>query len=141
MPRFLERGIEIFTAPGVVPGFYGVVLIILSSILMLRALRRRAAHLATPGEGQPETTTTNDNTRLAVAAALGILYAVGLIGRVPFWLGTAAYVFAFIAYFEWDTASDRRQRQRNLVIAATIALAAGLGVWLVFEKLFLVRLP
>jgi putative tricarboxylic transport membrane protein len=62
-----------------------------------------------------------------------------MVGRLPFWLASAIFVFAFTAVFEWHEAPERRSRR--LVEAAVIGLCTGVAVTLVFEKLFLLRLP
>jgi hypothetical protein len=82
---------------------------------------------------------TADGRRLLVAAVLGIAYAGVLVGRVPFWLASALFVFAFTTAFEWDQGPERRARR--VIEAALIGLGTGLAVTLVFEKLFLLRLP
>lgn len=130
MPTFVEQSGTGLTAPGIVPGFYGVLLAILAVLLAARTLRR--AEVAAPAAG-------NDNGRLALAAGLAILYGGGLIGRLPFWLATALFVFAFVAAFEWPLGPAGRPRR--LIEAAAIALGAGWGVTLLFQDLFLVRLP
>jgi putative tricarboxylic transport membrane protein len=68
-----------------------------------------------------------------------VLYAGVLVGRVPFWLASALFVFAFTAAFEWNRGPERRARR--ILEAALIGLGTGLAVTLVFEKLFLLRLP
>lgn len=139
MPRFAEQGGEIYTAPGLVPSFYAVVLAALSLWLGWRSLRRgalgpRTSGAAEPGEG-------NSSRRLAVAAGLGLLFTVGFVGRMPFWLATALFVFLFIAAFEWRPGLVPAARARRLGTALLQAAATGFLVTLVFEKIFLVRLP
>ena len=68
-----------------------------------------------------------------------MLYAGVLVGRMPFWLASSVFVFAFIALFEWPSSAGRRARR--LLEAAAIALGTVLAVMLVFERIFLVRLP
>jgi putative tricarboxylic transport membrane protein len=58
---------------------------------------------------------------------------------VPFWLASALFVFAFTTAFEWGQGPQRRMRR--VAEAALIGLGTGLAVSLVFEKLFLLRLP
>jgi putative tricarboxylic transport membrane protein len=134
MPRFVEQSGTGLTAPGIVPGFYGVVIALLSAVLGLRALRRGgwAARTARAKGG-------GDGRRLAMAALLGVLYAGVLVGRAPFWIASALFVFAFTTAFEWDQGPQRRWRR--VAEAAAIGLGAGLVVTLVFERLFLLRLP
>lgn len=134
MPRFIEQSGTGLTAPGIVPGFYGVMIAVLSLLLGLRAIRRggwSAAGQAQRGAGE--------GRRLLLAAALGVLYAGVLVGRVPFWMASALFVFAFTAAFEWNRGPERRGRR--ILEAALIGLGTGLAVTLVFEKLFLLRLP
>jgi putative tricarboxylic transport membrane protein len=134
MPRFVEQSGTGLTAPGIVPGFYGVMIAALSLLLGLRAIRRggwSAGGAARRGAGE--------GRRLLLAAALGVLYAGVLVGRVPFWLASALFVFAFTAAFEWNRGPERRARR--ILEAALIGLGTGLAVTLVFEKLFLLRLP
>ena len=79
--------------------------------------------------------------RLALALALTVGYAAGLVGRLPFWLATGLFVFAFIAVFEWRLGADRTGGFRGLAIAAAEAAAASAPVTFVFQSIFLVRLP
>ncbi|NKC32732.1 tripartite tricarboxylate transporter TctB family protein [Falsiroseomonas selenitidurans] len=136
MPTFVEQSGTGLTAPGIVPGFHGTVIALLSVLLALRAIRRGAlrgdvAHPPAWGKG--------DARQLGTAAGLGVLYAGFLVGTLPFWMATALFVFAFTAAFEWPEHGARRPRR--LVEAALLGLAAGGAVTLVFERIFLVRLP
>jgi hypothetical protein len=137
MPRFAEQKGEIYTAPGLVPGVYGVVIGILSVWLIARSVRRLAAGEA-PGEAAAE---GNSSLRLALAAALGLTFCVGLIGRMPFWAATALFVTAFIVLFEWRRRDPWLRRAARFATAALQGVITGVAVMLVFEKLFYVRLP
>lgn len=133
MPRFIEQSGTGLTAPGIVPGFHGTVIALLSVVLGLRAVRRGGwAVRGAAGDA-------GDRRQLATAAALGLVYAGGLVGRVPFWLASALFVFAFTTAFEWGLGPQGRPRR--IVEAALIGLGTGVAVMLVFEQLFLLRLP
>lgn len=136
MPTFVEQSGTGLTAPGIVPGFHGSVIALLSILLGIRAIRRGA--LAGQGRRAPALA-SGDGRRLATAAGLGILYAGVLVGRVPFWMASALFVFAFTAVFEWELGPARRIRR--LIEAALLGLGTGVVVMLVFERIFLVRLP
>jgi len=136
MPTFVEQSGTGLTAPGIVPGFHGTVLALLSVLLGLRAIRRGALKQGAPGAGA---WTREDVRQLGTAALLGVLYAGVLVGRVPFWMATSLFVFAFTAAFEWSAGPVGRVRR--LVEAAVLALVTGGLVTLVFERIFLVRLP
>lgn len=129
MPRFIAQSGTGLTAPGIVPGFHGTMIVLLAGLLGLRSLRR-AGTAAAPA---------SDLGSVALTAGLGLIYAVGLIGRLPFWLAAALFVFTFTACFEWRASAGRRLRR--LAEAAVLGLATGGIVTYVFEQLFLVRLP
>jgi putative tricarboxylic transport membrane protein len=139
MPRFREQLGEIYTAPGLVPALYGTIIAVLGLWLAGRsigrgALKAREARARVGREGY-------SNARLVLAAALCLVFAVGMVSRLPFWLATAIFVFLFILLFEWRKGRAWRERTRPLISAALTAAVTGLLVVLVFERVFLVRLP
>jgi Tripartite tricarboxylate transporter TctB family len=135
MPTFVEQSRTGLTAPGIVPGFHALVMALLALVLGLRAVRRGALHQR--GGGAP--LTAADARSLGTAALLGALYAGVMVGRLPFWLASALFVFAFCAAFEWS--AGPRGRVRRLIEAALLGVGTGLVVTIVFERVFLVRLP
>jgi Tripartite tricarboxylate transporter TctB family len=137
MPTYREQGGEIYVAPGLVPSFYAVVIGVLSLWLGVRALRSGA--LASADVERRDS--GNSNARFALAAGLGVLFVVGLIGRMPFWLAATVFVTLFIAGFEWRPGLDPKAHARRLATALLQGLLTGFLVTLVFERLFLVRLP
>jgi uncharacterized membrane protein len=72
---------------------------------------------------------------------LCLVFAVGLVGRLPFWLAAAIFVFAFTTLFEWQGGAALRERLRRLAIAAALGIGTGVLVTVVFQRGFLVRLP
>jgi putative tricarboxylic transport membrane protein len=136
MPTFVEQSHTGLTAPGIVPGFHGVVIAILAILLGLRAIRRGAL---SAGRHLGRALEPGDGRNLLIAAALGTLYAGFLVGRLPFWLASALFVFAFTAAFEWG--KGPAGRARRLIEAALLGIGTGIAVALVFERIFLVRLP
>jgi hypothetical protein len=140
MPTYTDQKGEIYTAPGLVPAFYGTIIAILSLWLVVRSIRRGALQ---PGGGDAPAVPREgySNVRLALSAALGLLFVFGLLGRLPFWLSSALFIFLFITLFEWRSEQTWQERLRPLVAAAAIGLATGVAVTLVFERIFYVRLP
>jgi hypothetical protein len=137
MPTFKEQKGEIYTAPGLVPGIYGLVISALSVWLIVRSVRRSRSGVPIASGAVAGTS----NLRLALAATLGLIFCVGLIGRMPFWAAAAVFVTAFIALFEWRKGDPWSTRETRLGTAALQGLVTGIAVMLVFEKLFYVRLP
>jgi Tripartite tricarboxylate transporter TctB family len=138
MPTGLDQKGAIYTAPGLVPGIYGFTIVGLSIWLGARAVGRM-------GRGESGVPLAigdaAGNWRLIGAALLCVLYSVGLIGRLPFWMATVVFVTLFIALFEWESGLTARDRLRPLATALAQGLITGLLVTLVFEKIFYVRLP
>lgn len=135
MDRLEIRRIHPASVPGLVPGVLGLALVLCAGMLLRRAWReggRRLGGLAADPEGA---------RRVAAALLLTLAYPLVLIGRLPFALATALFVFGFIAWFEWDRDAAPAGRRRRLATAALQAAITGLVVALVFEQLFLVRLP
>ena len=140
MPRLEERSIDPWTAPGIVPGMLGVIIAVLGIALALRSLAVGAL-TARAQEGVDLIEQRAARFRFVLCLVLCLVYAIGLVGHLPFWLATALFVFTFIAAFEWKPNDAGRARAIKLAIAATIAAAAAIVVPFLFETLFLVRLP
>jgi putative tricarboxylic transport membrane protein len=126
MDRLERHGAALFTAPGQVPGLLGLVLLALGLLLALRAIRGPAP--------QPRASLRAGWGSLLLVLGLCLGYAVGLVGRAPFWLATFVFVTAFIATFEYPAL--RRMAMAPLYGAATSSLITYL-----FETMFFVRLP
>lgn len=141
MPTFTDRGGDPYTAPGIVPGVYGVVLALLAGVLGFRAFRAGALGPEGAKREQAGPAGAHSNIRLGMVLALALLFTIGLIGRLPFWAAAATFITLFIALFEWDGAAPRALKQRRLLVALLIGVIGGLVVQYVFRDIFLVRLP
>jgi putative tricarboxylic transport membrane protein len=142
MPRLAERNINPWTAPGVVPGLLGVVITLLGIILASRSLFAGAFH-------PPQVTLSPEDAteqragrwRLGMCCLLCFVFAVVLVGHIPFWLATGLFVFTFIVVFEWQANDEQAARTRKLAFAVGIAVLAAAIIPYTFQNLFLVRLP
>jgi hypothetical protein len=139
MPTFTDQGTPAYVAPGIVPGFHGVVIGILSVLLAARSVARGAFR---PAHGSAETPSSRASLlRIGLATLLALIFAAGMIGRLPFWLAATIFVWCFIMAFEWERDMPRRQLGINAAIALGIGLATGIGITTLFERLFLIRMP
>lgn len=138
MPRLEVRRIHPLTVPGLVPGMLSIALMICGTILGLRSLKAPA-----PGGWQAFGASffSTGAQRVFVVAALAFTYTLGLIGFIPFWAATMIFVGAFILVFEAWLGNPRKTLLQSLPWAIGLAVFAGVSVTLVFERLFLVRLP
>ncbi len=135
MDRLEGQNINPYTAPGLVPALLGVAIALAGAALLARSLRRRDSDV---GAAAGQTSWG----RLALVALLCIGYAAGLVGRgPPFWLATALFVFVAIAALQWPERRARGETARGLAVAAACAAGTAAAVTLVFQEVFLVRLP
>lgn len=138
MDRLAVRRINPLTVPGLVPGLLAAALLGCGLILTMRSLRTAAP------DGWRDLGRSLVSTAAQRAGAVLVLtlsYALVLVGLLPFWLATGLFVFAFIMVFETWLATPRRPLLRTLPWACGVAVATAGVVTLVFERLFLVRLP
>jgi hypothetical protein len=134
MERFESMGAQLYTMPGFVPGMIGGLVAVLGLVLMLRGWLRRAAEANTT---QAEPAVPLLNRRIVITMVLTLLYAGLLIGRAPFWLVTALFVAAFVATF----VPPEQAPARRLIVSVVAGVLTSAVVTLVFEQVFLVRLP
>jgi hypothetical protein len=140
MDRMTNQGATLHTAPGLWPAIIGIVLALLGGILMLRSWQRAASHGWDAAE--EDDTDYASPQSFALAVAMFVIYALLLVGRgLPFWLGTALFVTAFVFVFQFGARKASGSIARGALVAiACGAVTAGIVTYL-FEHLFYVRLP
>lgn len=132
MDRFTSQGATLYTMPGFVPGIFGGVIVVLGAALALRGWRRLRHERADAGNGEPVL-----NRRVLLTLVVSLAYAIGLIGRVPFTVATVIFLAVFMYLF---TPAEASMKRRLTVAALASVITTGVIV-LVFEQVFLVRLP
>lgn len=136
MDRLEKLNVNPYTVPGLVPGILGVGVILLGGLLLLRSLR------ALPGNSGDAARAPVVTPRLLLALALCLTYGLVLVGHgLPFWLATFAFVSVAIFAFQWPERRARGELAKGALVAATCAAATAAAVTIVFQEIFLVRLP
>lgn len=141
MDRLEAQNINPVTVPGLLPGLLGLVMFALGVILGLRSWRRGmlAQRDEPPTQHQRE-----ERRRIWVVMALCLGYAVVLVGHgLPFWLASSIYVTGSILVLQ-RLHPDPQQRSltpRAWAKAVAIGVLSSVITHLVFQELFLVRLP
>lgn len=138
MDRFEAMGATLYTAPGLVPGLYGLLLLGLGAAM---AWRSRSAPRAAARPDGPDVFVSPApepllNRRIVTMLALTLAYAALGLGRVPFAPLTAVFVAAFCWSFD-----DRPTGWPKARTALPVGVGCAVVVVLVFERIFLVRLP
>jgi hypothetical protein len=141
MDRLERQNINPYTLPGLLPGLLGLAMILLGGVLALRSWRRGALSDAS---APPTPHGSEERRRIGVVIALCLGYGVVLIGHgLPFWLASSIYVTASILILQRMSRDpeQRRLSARRVTQALVIGLASSVITHLVFQELFLVRMP
>ena len=137
MDRLSSQGVPGFAAPGLVPGILGVLITLTALAIVLRSLRRGA--LLPEGRGEPGRATLG-RTALTLALCLG--FAAGLVGHgLPFWVAASSSLFLHIFLLQLPERRAAGEVGRGALVAAAVALGAGVTIAMMFQYAFLVRLP
>ena len=133
--RMEAQGVRWFGVPGLVPGLLGLAIVAAGAALSLRAWRRPLAAGTGGGAGE-------QLKRIGITLALCLSFAIGLVGHgMPFALAAGLYLFVHIGVLQWHERRAAGTMLRGLAVAAAVAVGAAVVVPLVFEQVFLVRLP
>jgi putative tricarboxylic transport membrane protein len=134
MDRLASLHINPWSAPGLMPGVLGALMMVFGAALGVRALGQRAVPVEADAASAP---------RVILAIVLCFGYAAGLLGHgLPFWLSSAAFIFIAILSYRWlDRDAETPSLARLAASSAAIAVGSAFGIGLLFEQVFLVRLP
>jgi putative tricarboxylic transport membrane protein len=139
MDRLEKQDINPYTIPGLLPGLLGIAMTILGLLLAARSWRPRL--LATANRAPVDYA---ERKRLVLVLGLCLVFGVGLVGHgLPFWLAAAMFVTTAILCLQYQQRKSAGEplNLRRFVTAAAIGLGAGAIITIVFQEIFLVRLP
>jgi hypothetical protein len=140
MDRLENQGINPYTIPGLLPGLLGIAMTILGALLAARSWRPHL--LASTADGAPADRA--ERNRLLLVLGLCLSFGVVLVGHgLPFWLAAAIFVSTAILSLQYQQrkSSGQKLSARMVVTAVAIGLGAGIIITIVFQEIFLVRLP
>jgi len=141
MDRLEAQNINPYTVPGLLPGLLGIAMILLGLVMAERSRERGALTQPPPPRTADQ---LDERRRVWIVAALCIGYGAVLVGHgFPFWLASSIYVTASILILQRLSrdADERRMTPRSIGKALVIGVAASVVTQLVFQELFLVRMP
>lgn len=134
MERLEIRQIHPLSIPGLMPMLLGAALAICAVILLYQSRTQ-------VNEGSPATIASGSFGRLAITIALTLSYGLILVGWLPFFWATFAFIFAFTLIFSLDVVEDPRGRILMVLKSIIYGGVAAFAIVTLFEKAFLVRLP
>ena len=141
MDRLESQHINPYTVPGLLPGLLGIAMLFLAALLGWRAI---GAGALSPAAAAHRPVDRNAAKRIALVIGLCVAFGVGLVGHgLPFWAAATTFVTVAILAFEQPRRAQggRAIAVRDVVFALAVGLGAGGMITLVFQVLFLVRLP
>lgn len=141
MPRFEGQDVNPYSVPGIVPGFLGAIVALLGGVMFVRSILQKGYRLGIDGAALTRFYRANSTKRFAMTIIISVVYALVVLGRVPYEIATALFVFVFIAYFDYESGKPLGAQLRTFAIAALIAVLVAGIVGFVFRSLFLVNLP
>lgn len=154
MDRLEIRQIHPASIPGLVPMILGLAMMLCSVLLFLSA---RALHIA--GQSQlaktvgPSTASQVDealdqtddpitsNRDLFFAASYSVIYALALVGSLPFAQATAIYIAVFYTHFTWKRDGSASDHIKRIAVGIGFGIVGAYAIASLFEYGFLVRLP
>ena len=140
MDRLEDQDVPSFAAPGLLPGLLGLALLLMGGILLFRSLR--AGGLVRGPAGPPGGLLGPAPGRAAGTIGLCVLFGAGFVGHgLPFWVAATVFVAASILFLRRGPAGEWRPGPAPAGFALAVGLGAGLAITLLFQQLFLVRLP
>lgn len=124
MPRVTEYGK--YGAPGIVPAFFSIMVILLCTVMLLR--KKRPA-------GDVDTNVSPDvkrieNKRLLITVTLCLAY-VFLLGKINFIVLTSVFLSVFSIIFY----------KKKLPLLVGVSVGITLGIYYLFSRVFLLPLP
>ncbi|MFO7782365.1 MAG: tripartite tricarboxylate transporter TctB family protein [Spirochaetia bacterium] len=141
MPRFEGQDVNPYSVPGIVPGFLGAIIAFLGGVMLIRSILKKGYRLGIDRDAVTRFYRAEATKRFAMTIVICVVYALVVLGRVPYEVATALFVFAFIAYFEYESDKPLRAQLRKIGIALLMAVLVAGIVGYVFRSLFLVNLP
>ena len=141
MDRLANLGVQPFSAPGLLPGVLGIFIIVLGVAMLVRAVNSGALRGALQSRSAAPRSAI-DWRRVLPPTALCLTYAAVLVGHgLPFWLASWIFVTAMIGALQFNERRERGELRRLALVALAIGAGAGIVVSLIFQELFLIRLP
>lgn len=140
MPRFAERHVNPYSAPGLVPGILGLILGVLGLILLIRSIVQKGYRLELNRKTFKTFFTDKTTIRILYSIVVSVSYWI-LLGKIPFIVVTALYVIVFIVIFEYKKGERILTQWKIFLSAVIIGVLTSIGVTYTFQYLFLVNLP
>lgn len=144
MDRLEIRNIHPASIPGLVPMMLGASMMLCSTLLFWSV--RQTPQTPAEANDEPAEASSASIANLVLAALYSIIYAVFLVGSMPFALATAIYIAVFYLHFTWkegvgNASAGLNKRALHLAFGIGFAALSAYAIAGLFQYGFLVRLP
>ncbi|MFK7792980.1 MAG: tripartite tricarboxylate transporter TctB family protein [Devosiaceae bacterium] len=153
MERLEIRQIHPASIPGLVPMILGSAMMLCAGLLfhtsrvapkqdaLAKGADEQEVHEEASTEDDGHTNGNASTRNLFFAALYSIIYALLLVGTLPFALATAIYITVFYIHFTWEREQTQRALVTNIALGLTFGFAGAYAIASLFQYGFLVRLP
>lgn len=141
MPRFEEQNVNPYSVPGILPAFLGAIITFLGLVLFIRSIRQRGYKLGIGKRAVIGFFRDQSSRRIFLTLIISLLYGLVFLGRIPFYLATGLFVFAFVLIFEYQFKESFASQRKKVLIALIMSILVSGIVTAVFRYVFLVNLP
>ncbi|MFT4170951.1 MAG: tripartite tricarboxylate transporter TctB family protein [Rhodocyclaceae bacterium] len=140
MDRLEAQDINPYTIPGLLPSLLGIVMTILGFLIFIRRWTRfKEAGAPTPAarHGRRE-----GMGRMLAVLGICLVFCIGMLGKgLPYWFSGGIFVTVCIVLLSPYQPGEARFTARKVAKAGVIGFIAGIAIALVFEQIFMIRLP
>lgn len=138
MERLEIRHIHPASIPGLVPMILGAAMMLCAALLFWSTRKNQS--------DEDTASDTASVANLAFATFYSIVFALALVGSMPFALASAIYIAVFYLHFTWKEGVGNQQatlgrRVGHLAFGIGFAGVSAYGIASLFQYGFLVRLP
>lgn len=142
MDRLKEQDINPYTIPGLLPGLLGIAMTLLGFLVFIRKWTRfKGAATARAPVSFDKRAAMN---RMLLVLGVCVIFCAGLLGRgLPYWLTGGIFVTACILLLDNkpSQAGEGRFTPKKISKAVVIGFISSIAITLVFEQIFMIRLP
>jgi hypothetical protein len=129
MDRLANLGVQPYSAPGLLPGVLGVFIFLLGLTMLLRSSASKDSERI-------------EWRRILLPIGLCLGFAGGMVGRgIPFWLAAWIFIAVMIWTLQYRERKDQGELGRLALVSLTVGAIASVAISLVFQEVFLIRLP
>ena len=134
MDRLEIRQIHPASIPGLVPMILGLALLLCAGLLAQASFK--------PADRNEQRILLGGSwSRLALSTALCLAYALILVGWLSYFWATLVFTFGFALVFSFPVTGSRRDQAIAVAGSLILGIAVAWCTAIMFEDLFLVRLP